>query len=313
MPDELKNEIDKMLGLGDEKEEEKKNENIEVLEEKKDEEEKSTNKDNSDGGKVVDEDGKDSDEDIKDVIGDTPDEEIPKDENSEKEFTESDVDETREDLLARIEKLTSRIENLSDPSYLQNQQKEIPVDGKKKKKENVEKEKEEKGDEEDTEDESDERGFLGGFSVDDVLDSEENLEKVLRNVYSKAIEVANEKVYEKVLMSMPEIVLGHINRSTMINEMVGDFYNVNSDLVPVKRTVAAVANELHSQNPDWNLERVFKEAAPKAREVLGMKKLRSGKKDMTNPAFAKGGKGKAGKKAKVSSLQGDIDELMGFN
>jgi len=84
-------------------------------------------------------------------------------------------------------------------------------------------------------------------------------------------------------------------------------------LVPVKRTVAAVANELHAQNPDWTIEQVFKEAAPKTREILGMKvkKAKSAEEKVDeNPAFVSGTKGKQTSAKGTKTLADEIDALL---
>ena len=153
--------------------------------------------------------------------------------------------------------------------------------------------------------------FLEGAGVDDVLDNKEALNKLLNKVLTQATGVAQKKVYERVLLSIPDLVLGHINRQSVITKMVSDFYEVNEDLIPVKKTVGAIANTVHAEHPDWQLEEVFKESAVRTRDVLGLRK-KVGKKEIPNlesPAFAKVGGGKTVKKA-GTALQDEINDLL---
>ena len=138
--------------------------------------------------------------------------------------------------------------------------------------------------------------FLGEATIDDVLDSKEKLNELLNQVVARASGIAERGAHEKVLLSIPNLVLGHINRQTTLTKMVDTFYEVNKDLVPVRKTVGAVANNIHAEHPDWEIEAVFKEAAVKTREVLGMKKSVARQvveADMASPAFGKSGGGKA--------------------
>ena len=153
--------------------------------------------------------------------------------------------------------------------------------------------------------------FLEGAGVDDVLDNKEALNKLLNKVLTQATGVAQKKVYERVLLSIPDLVLGHINRQSVVTKMVSDFYEVNEDLIPVKKTVGAIANTVHAEHPDWQLEEVFKESAVRTRDVLGLRK-KVGKKEIPNlesPAFAKVGGGKTVKKA-GTALQDEINDLL---
>jgi len=214
-------------------------------------------------------------------------------------------EETMEELQARIAKLTGRVEELTGDSTLESSKEESTKEEKPIEKESPK--------EELPKLEIDPQDFLGDTSIDDLVDDKDKFNEVLGKVCTKAVETAKTQVFEKVLLAIPNIVLGHVNRSTVVGEMVKNFYTANEDLVAVKKTVSAVANNLHAENPDWDLDRVFKEAGPKTREVLGMrkqtvKKESGGKFD--NPAFRKEGGGKPPAKRKDTSLQTEIDDLL---
>ena len=219
-------------------------------------------------------------------------------ETSETLLKEDEEEETLEDLRAREKKLLDRIEELTLVQPLGTVapvvKKEIPAEELPKLEITAE-------------------NFIGDLTVDDLVDNKEKFNAVLSAVYAKAVESSNKQVYEKVLLAIPEIVLGHLQRNTVVKGMVDTFYDTNADLVPVKRTVAAVANELHAQNPDWTIEQVFKEAAPKTREILGMKvkKAKSAEEKVDeNPAFVSGTKGKQTSAKGTKTLADEIDALL---
>jgi len=207
-------------------------------------------------------------------------------------------EETIEDLRAREKKLLERIEELTLVQPLGEvapvEKKEIPAEELPRLEITAE-------------------NFIGEMTVDDLVDNKDKFNAVLSAVYAKAVESSNKQVYEKVLLAIPEIVLGHLQRNTVVKGMVDTFYETNTDLAPVKRTVAAVANELHAQNPDWTIEQVFKEAAPKTREILGMKvrKAKSAEEQVSDePAFVSSGKGKQASGNKSKTLADEIDALL---
>lgn len=214
-------------------------------------------------------------------------------------------EETMDEMRTRIATLMNRVEELTGESTLEPSKEKVIEEEKPIEKEPPK--------EQVPELEIDVHNFLEGVTIDDLVDDEAKFNEVLSKVYTKAVETANKQVFENVLLAIPNIVLGHVNRSTVVGEMVKNFYTVNEDLLGVKKTVSAVANNLHAENPDWDLDKVFKEAGPKTREVLGMRKqavkVKSGGK-FDDPAFRKEGGGKPPAKRKDTSLQNEIDELL---
>jgi len=218
---------------------------------------------------------------------------------------EEPSEETREELLERVKKLTDRVEELTvlepvspAPAPVEEPPEKPPVitplEVPAKPVEELER-----------------IDFLGDASIDDVLDNKEALNTLLNTVVAQATGAAQRKAYERVLLSVPDLVLGHINRQSVITKMVSDFYEVNDDLIPVKKTVGAIANTVHAEHPDWQLEEVFKEAATRTRTTLGLRE-KVGKRETLitdDPAFVKTGGGKIVKKT-VTSLQNEIDDLL---
>ena len=157
--------------------------------------------------------------------------------------------------------------------------------------------------------------FLGELSIDDVIDSKEKFNDLLNMVRRGAIETAEKRVYEKVLTSIPELIMGYVNRKATVDSLVGEFFKANEDLKSVRKTVAAISNDVHAEHPDWTIQDVFKEAGVRTRKVLGMpapkpKVVKSEGNRFDDPAFAGGSGGRPTPRVDSGSLQEEIDDLL---
>ena len=75
--------------------------------------------------------------------------------------------------------------------------------------------------------------------------------------------------------------------------------------------MAAVANDIHSKNNDWSVEKVFAETATATRKMLGMGKVAQSKVNTKNrkPAFVKKQSSRV-KEPVVTGLQKELNDLM---
>ena len=152
--------------------------------------------------------------------------------------------------------------------------------------------------------------FLENTSIDDLLEDPSKFNAVLNQVSQQAESRAEKRAVQRVLRSVPELVMGYITRHSAMNRMVDDFYKENSDLVNVKQTVAAVANDIHAKSPDLGVEDVFKQSAERTRKLLGLKKQAAAtKRKPTKPAFAKSG-GARQVAPQVDPIQREINDLL---
>lgn len=155
--------------------------------------------------------------------------------------------------------------------------------------------------------------FVKGRPIED-FDSPEGLNAILNEVATQARASGDTKmvdvVVEKILRSIPQLVAGQIVQQNAINEVVKEFYDANKDLLGAKRTVAMYSNEVHSEHPDWEVQKVFNEAGGRTRKALGLKASAVKPKPKRNPAFAKQRGARKGGGEEGTDLQKDIDELM---
>lgn len=141
--------------------------------------------------------------------------------------------------------------------------------------------------------------------IDDILSEREKLEGLLQRVYERAREDALPQEYR----NLPSFLGEQVQRQMVLREGIREFFNANSDLLAVRKTVGAVTNEVVAEHPDWNLAQVLTEAETRTRTLLGIKKPKV-KTDERNPAL--GGKGSSRKKTgdNRTAMQKEIDDLI---
>jgi hypothetical protein len=149
-------------------------------------------------------------------------------------------------------------------------------------------------------------------NLDDILEDGQKLNELLNLVLQKAVEVAVPAVHQRTVQSIPSVVHEYSKRRGAVNEIVSKFYEKNDDLVPFRKAVAAAANTVHSENPDWDYKQVFDEAAERTRNALGLKakvKSGSGKSKDTGLSRKKGGGRSTQRLTGISSEINDFEGL----
>ena len=114
--------------------------------------------------------------------------------------------------------------------------------------------------------------FIGDLDLDDLTRDKTAFNKILNAVYSKGVNDSKRIATEGVLNSIPDIVKHNLTLLTNLKEMSDNFYNENKDLVPFKRVVAAVFEEVAAQNPDKNYSDLMILVGPEARKRLELHK-----------------------------------------
>jgi hypothetical protein len=114
--------------------------------------------------------------------------------------------------------------------------------------------------------------FVGDLDLDDLTHDKTVLNKLLNAVYSKGVTDSKKIATEKVLNSIPDIVKHNLTILTSLKEVSDNFYNENKDLVPFKRVVAAVFEEVASKNPDKKYGELMELVGPEVRTRLALHK-----------------------------------------
>lgn len=162
--------------------------------------------------------------------------------------------------------------------------------------------------------------FLKGMSQEEVeklIESPEALNKLLNQVRRASIESAIPLAQERTMLNVPQVTAAYVKRYNTMKALVDDFYKENEDLKVVQRAVGQVANEVHSEHPDWTIQQVFKEAATKTREALGMPapttkpRAQVTIKGQGDPAFAQPRSSRrGGPQKKLTGMAKEIDDLL---
>jgi hypothetical protein len=142
---------------------------------------------------------------------------------------------------------------------------------------------------------------------DDVMNDREAFIKTMRGILGRYRGL----LAQDFTRAIPGMVANQVRQVSTLTKAVDEFYREHSDLLPVRKTVGAIANQITAEKPEWSMAQIMTESAKRTRKVLKMKTpKKSGK--IVKPSFAKSkGKGAQRKpKPKVSKLQSEIDDVL---
>jgi hypothetical protein len=118
---------------------------------------------------------------------------------------------------------------------------------------------------------SSDKDFLEGIDMDDLLSSPANLNNLLHAVRKDALEEASKLTAERILTNLPSIMSQYVTQHLTMTKMAEEFYDNNPDLLSARSTVAAVANKISADHPEFTAEQVFAQSAAEARKILRIK------------------------------------------
>lgn len=296
MPDEIKDQIDAMLNIGESTEEEsddlsveeeEKKETSETIEEEKEEKEEDEEKKEEKSGEESKEEKKEEEE-VKE---------------EEKESSKTSEDGELETVKKENKALRLRLNEASE--------KKIPEIDKKTP------DNEKKIPEPETKVETvEEITFLDkDVDLDELMRSPDMFNKLLNKVYKMGAD-ASKTFQETTLKNIPDIVKSNVLAQATLKKKVDEFYEDNKDLKSFKKAVAAVYEEIAAENPDWELDKTFEETEKETRKRLELHKEAeepSSKKDEEThdkrPKFPKTKSSRSRQKPNTSHLLSEIDKM----
>ena len=158
-----------------------------------------------------------------------------------------------------------------------------------------------------------EQDFIGELDLDELTRDPKEFNKLLNKVFTSGIETSRKVLGEGVLRSIPDIVRSNVTAITNLNKASAEFYDNNKDLVPFKKVVAAVFEEVASENPDKKYDEVLSLVGDETRKRLDLKKVAvadtKDKKASPNLPRKKGSAGKTGTKPSTEPLLDEIGEM----
>jgi hypothetical protein len=117
----------------------------------------------------------------------------------------------------------------------------------------------------------DEIDFLSDLDMDDVVGDRATLNKVLRSVYQRGLKDAQTKLREWTLQQIPQATLSYVNNYMTMKEKVDEFYSSNKDLLPFRKVMAAVSNDVSAAEPGLTISEVLKKSGDRVRASLKIK------------------------------------------
>lgn len=130
-----------------------------------------------------------------------------------------------------------------------------------------------------------EEDFLGTMDLDELTRDPKQFNKLLNTIYKKAIDTARGEVRsgnENILKSIPDIVKNNVTVIASLKKASEEFYEENKDLVPFKKVVAAVFEEIAAENPDKSYIDNLKVVGEEVRKRLELKKVAIAKEKENN-------------------------------
>ena len=153
--------------------------------------------------------------------------------------------------------------------------------------------------------------FIGDTDPEDIIRDKDAFNKLLNSVYTKGVADAKKMSTESVLLSIPDIVKSNIEIISTLKETSDKFYAENEDLVPFKRVVATVFEDIAAQNPGKKYTELMGLVGDETRKRLNLQKQATQKKDNSPKLPSKGGNVGRSTSAKpdLSAMEAEIEAM----
>ncbi len=160
----------------------------------------------------------------------------------------------------------------------------------------------------------DEVDFVGELDLDNLTRDPVELNRLLNLVHQRGVQTARTEARtgnETLLRGIPGIVKSNIELVATLKEASDKFYGDNEDLIPFKKTVAAVFEEISAESPDKPYSEIVEKVGPEVRKRLDLAKEAVSKdkdkdKETKPPNLPKSNKG--GKRQQLKPETGSFEE-----
>ena len=150
--------------------------------------------------------------------------------------------------------------------------------------------------------------FIKDVDMDDLSSDPKVLNKIL-NTVAENVEV---QTTERVLRSIPQIIMSQIQQHNYSKKIADDFYTEHPDLSNVRQVVKVCAEQIRTDNPDWDTKKILSEAAVRSRKTLGISSSVNSiniDNNKSNMSFTKDGSVRKKDEDQRSAFQKELDEL----
>ena len=160
----------------------------------------------------------------------------------------------------------------------------------------------------------DPKSFLTPDLHERILEDPSKLNGVLNEVYRQAVETVIGQVKElepRMVASVSRAAQKEVQTTIPMYMQVQDFFRKNEDLVPYRKLVQVMSEEISQEKPNLTVDEMLAETESAVRKSLALAE-KTKKKDTPKkrPSFAKGTKGKAPSEKKVTGSEARMLELL---
>lgn len=161
------------------------------------------------------------------------------------------------------------------------------------------------------------QNFVGDTPIDEYLDNRDKFNALLnavgKYIYENSSAVDPVALRTDVLQGIPEVVGKFVSGMMALRTMANEFYETHSDLKPYRNLVAAAANNLSAQHPDWTMSQVMEQSAVLARKTLGLRQRAISRKPKESPPGTKPVGTRKTQTPTMTGVQKEIEEVLNLD
>jgi len=104
--------------------------------------------------------------------------------------------------------------------------------------------------------------------------TKEKHEQIITDVdsFNQFVSDLTETIMQRVIVEIPLMVVYHIKEVQKNEKLRKDFFSENPSLKNNPEIITQALNSIITQHPDWDREKVYKETAIKANQLIEMEK-----------------------------------------
>jgi len=108
--------------------------------------------------------------------------------------------------------------------------------------------------------------LLSEVNLDEAFSDRDKFIELMNHVAS----FAREQAVQRVATTLPQYVVAQVRQTEYLQKETQNFYDKHKGLVPFKKAVGIVTNEVVEEHPDWNLPKVLDEVATRSYTLLNL-------------------------------------------
>lgn len=158
-----------------------------------------------------------------------------------------------------------------------------------------------------------EQDFIGDLDIDEVTNDPKEFNKLLNKIYQKAVKDTEKVMGERFDKTIPNMVKENLTTMTSLQKASDEFFAKNEDLVPFRKAVAEVFEDLATKNPNESYGVIMDKVAVESRKRLGLNKKKptqnKEEKKPPRPPRKKSRPGRGEEPKQTDPIQSELEEM----